>query len=121
MLLFEGGCCLAEALGCGPQLLLATPALLRARWRAGCLESAQGSSAELTGTRLNRLLISLVASYQREISPLRPPCCRFSPTCSHYAAEALQRHGTRRGTVLAARRLLRCRPGAAGGIDPVPE
>jgi putative membrane protein insertion efficiency factor len=122
MLLFEGGCCLAESLGCGPQLVLATPALVRARrhpngWPA---PSAAGSAAPAAGSRLNRSLISLVGFYQREISPQRPACCRFSPTCSHYAMEALQRHGALRGTMLAARRVVRCRPGAAGGSDPVP-
>ncbi|WP_347343540.1 membrane protein insertion efficiency factor YidD [Jatrophihabitans telluris] len=58
--------------------------------------------------------------YQAEISPRRKACCRYTPTCSHYAAEALETHGLWRGTWLAARRLLRCRPGTPGGSDPVP-
>jgi putative membrane protein insertion efficiency factor len=120
MLLVEGGCCLAEALGCGPQLLLATPALIRARWRGGRRETERGLHSTPTADRASPLLISLVGYYQREVSPRRPPCCRFSPTCSHYAVEALQRHGSLRGTLLTARRLLRCRPGAASGVDPVP-
>jgi putative membrane protein insertion efficiency factor len=122
MLLVEGGCCLAEALGCGPQLLLATPAVLKSMPRQPELAPAttapgpRGSARE----RLVRALIGLIVVYQRDISPKRPPCCRFSPTCSHYAVEALERHGLRRGLALSARRLLRCRPGARGGEDPVP-
>ena len=62
----------------------------------------------------------MIAAYQRDISAHRPGRCRYTPTCSHYAAEALQAHGLWRGLWLAARRLLRCRPGATGGDDPVP-
>ncbi len=65
-------------------------------------------------------LVAAVRVYQREISPKRPPCCSFSPTCSAYAVEALERHGAGRGTWLTLRRLVRCRPGAVGGADPVP-
>jgi putative membrane protein insertion efficiency factor len=121
MLLVEGGCCLAESLGCGPQLVLAAPALVRARRREdGRLDLPTDEAPAPPGVRINRSLISMVSFYQREISPHRPACCRFSPTCSHYAVEALQRHGPLRGTLLAARRVVRCRPGATGGPDPVP-
>lgn len=65
--------------------------------------------------------IALVRFYQRHISPLRPPCCRFTPTCSAYAVEAYQRHGFFFGTWLTLRRLLRCNPLFPGGYDPVPE
>jgi putative membrane protein insertion efficiency factor len=65
-------------------------------------------------------LIVVVRVYQREISPKRPPCCRFTPSCSAYAVEALERHGARHGSWLTLRRLARCRPGAVGGPDPVP-
>jgi hypothetical protein len=65
-------------------------------------------------------LIAAVRVYQREISPKRAPCCHFTPTCSAYAVEALERHGARRGTWLTVRRLVRCRPGGARGADPVP-
>jgi len=58
--------------------------------------------------------------YRRWISPLKPPMCRFDPTCSQYAIEALETHGLFRGTGLAAWRLLRCQPFAKGGYDPVP-
>ena len=65
-------------------------------------------------------MIAAVRVYQREISPKRPPCCRFTPTCSAYAVQALEQHGARRGAWLTVQRLVRCRPGAAGGADPVP-
>ncbi len=67
-----------------------------------------------------RLLIALVRIYQRWISPALPPTCRFYPTCSAYAVEALQLHGVLRGTWLTLWRLLRCAPWHPGGIDPVP-
>ncbi|RBY83051.1 membrane protein insertion efficiency factor YidD [Geodermatophilus sp. TF02-6] len=72
------------------------------------------------GTPLRDRLVAAVRVYQREVSPRRPPCCRFEPTCSAYAVEALERHGAGRGGWLTLRRLTRCRPGAAGGADPVP-
>jgi putative membrane protein insertion efficiency factor len=67
-----------------------------------------------------RLLASLVRGYQRVISPLLPPSCRFYPSCSQYALEAITRHGALKGTWLAARRLVRCHPYHPGGFDPVP-
>ena len=72
------------------------------------------------GTRVADRLIPAVRVYQREISPKRPPVCRFGPSCSAYAVEALERHGARRGTWLTLRRLIRCRPGGMRGADPVP-
>jgi len=67
-----------------------------------------------------RLAVSALAFYKRVLSPLLPPACRFEPTCSVYAREAIERHGLARGAALAARRLLRCHPFHAGGLDPVP-
>jgi putative membrane protein insertion efficiency factor len=72
------------------------------------------------GTRVADRLIPAVRVYQREISSERPACRRFTPTYSAYAVEALERHGTRRGSGLTLRRLVRCRPGASSGADPVP-
>lgn len=62
----------------------------------------------------------LVRGYRWLLSPLLPPACRFYPSCSEYAEEALERHGVWRGGWLAARRLCRCGPWHAGGCDPVP-
>lgn len=67
-----------------------------------------------------RALVLLVRGYQWFISPILPPSCRFEPTCSAYAVEALGRHGAIRGGALALRRLARCNPWGAGGYDPVP-
>ena len=58
--------------------------------------------------------------YKRVVSPFLPPACRFHPTCSEYAAEAIEVHGALKGSALAAGRLLRCNPWSAGGFDPVP-
>ena len=66
-------------------------------------------------------MIRLVAFYRRWISPLLPPRCRFHPSCSAYALEALERHGSLHGGWLSARRVLRCHPFHPGGFDPVPE
>jgi uncharacterized protein len=66
------------------------------------------------------LLALPIRFYKRFISPLLPPACRFHPTCSVYAMEALQKHGALRGVRLILWRLLRCQPFHPGGIDPVP-
>ena len=65
-------------------------------------------------------LVGLIRGYQRFISPALPPSCRFYPSCSQYAIEAIARHGALRGSWLAARRLARCHPFHPGGVDPVP-
>lgn len=64
-----------------------------------------------------RLLVSWLDFYKRRISPLLPPACRFTPTCSEYARLALLKHGLLRGSALAAGRLLRCQPLHPGGVD----
>jgi putative membrane protein insertion efficiency factor len=66
-------------------------------------------------------MLALLRAYRRWLSPLLGPRCRFHPTCSHYASQALARHGTARGGYLAFLRLGRCHPFSAGGLDPVPE
>jgi putative membrane protein insertion efficiency factor len=70
---------------------------------------------------IKRFLLLLIRGYQRFISPLTPPRCRFYPTCSHYAVEALQHHGALKGSWLSLKRLLKCHPLHPGGIDLVPE
>jgi putative membrane protein insertion efficiency factor len=67
-----------------------------------------------------RCLAGLIRGYQIVLSPLLPPSCRFYPSCSQYALEAVNRHGAMKGTWLAARRLARCHPFNPGGYDPVP-
>ena len=67
-----------------------------------------------------KLLILPIRAYQLFISPLLPPSCRFYPTCSHYAVEAMQEHGAFKGFLLGSRRLLKCHPFHPGGLDPVP-
>lgn len=69
---------------------------------------------------LGASLVFLIAGYRRLVSPLLPPACRFYPTCSEYAAEAVSRHGPLRGGVLAVKRVCRCHPWSEGGVDPVP-
>ena len=69
---------------------------------------------------MKRVLIALVKFYRKYISPLRPPCCRYYPTCSQYALEALEKYGALKGGWLALRRILRCNPFHKGGYDPVP-
>ncbi|GAX01049.1 hypothetical protein C5L25_000257 [Secundilactobacillus silagei JCM 19001] len=70
---------------------------------------------------MKRLLMMLVRGYQRFISPLFPPTCRYSPTCSAYTLKALQKHGAIKGTLMGAARILRCNPFVHGGYDPVPD
>ena len=69
---------------------------------------------------MNRLLLLLVQFYRCCISPLTPPSCRYYPTCSAYAMEAIERYGAWRGGWMALRRILRCHPFHRGGYDPVP-
>jgi len=69
---------------------------------------------------MTRALLGLIHAYKRFISPLLPRACRFYPSCSSYAAEAIERHGAARGVLLAIRRLARCHPLHPGGYDPVP-
>ena len=66
------------------------------------------------------LLVGFVKAWRKLISPLYGPCCKYYPTCSEYALEALQIHGAIKGSALAAWRILRCNPWSRGGVDPVP-
>lgn len=66
------------------------------------------------------LALALIRGYQHTFGRWLPPSCRFTPSCSHYAYEAVEKHGAIRGTYLAGRRLLRCHPFHPGGYDPVP-
>ncbi|HEX3183881.1 MAG TPA: membrane protein insertion efficiency factor YidD [Pyrinomonadaceae bacterium] len=68
---------------------------------------------------MKTILISFLKFYKLAVSPLLPPSCRFTPTCSEYAVDAISRYGALRGTALAARRILRCHPFNPGGYDPV--
>nr|WP_236630848.1 membrane protein insertion efficiency factor YidD [Bifidobacterium aemilianum] len=65
--------------------------------------------------------MSVIRWYQRHLSPANPGCCRYYPSCSAYAIQALERYGAMRGGMLALLRILRCRPWSAGGIDDVPQ
>ena len=72
------------------------------------------------GSPLARAVAVAVRGYQLLISPILPPSCRYYPSCSDYALDALHAHGARRGGWLALRRILRCHPWSSGGVDPVP-
>ncbi len=70
---------------------------------------------------MKKILIFLIKFYRHRISPLKScGCCRFIPTCSQYALEAVEKYGALKGSWLAVRRILRCRPFGGGGYDPVP-
>jgi len=69
---------------------------------------------------MRKLVISIIRAYQYLISPLSPPTCRFTPSCSHYASEAIEKHGVIKGSWLGTKRILRCNPWNSGGYDPVP-
>ncbi|MCK5618435.1 MAG: membrane protein insertion efficiency factor YidD [Candidatus Krumholzibacteria bacterium] len=71
-------------------------------------------------TFFKTLFLSAIAAYRKAISPLFPPSCRFYPSCSQYAADAICAHGAGRGAIMALRRLTRCHPWHRGGYDPVP-
>ncbi len=69
---------------------------------------------------MKKLLLALIKFYRKRISPLFPPMCRYYPTCSTYALEAIEVHGAGKGFLLALWRVLRCNPFSVGGYDPVP-
>ena len=69
---------------------------------------------------LSKVMLALIAFYRTCISPLTPPACRYTPTCSQYAQEAIRKYGPFRGGWLALKRILRCHPWGGSGYDPVP-
>lgn len=73
------------------------------------------------GNLIGVVLRLAIRAYQLLLAPVLPPSCRFFPSCSHYAEEAIARHGPLRGSLLAARRICRCHPWGGSGYDPVPE
>jgi uncharacterized protein len=107
--LLETGCCIGESLdgNCLVLTLLTVPQLAAVLVRG-------------SGRTVADRLVGAVRIYQRTVSARRPAVCRFTPSCSAYAVEALQVHGAGRGSLLALRRLVRCRPGGRRGADPVP-
>ncbi|WP_373463236.1 membrane protein insertion efficiency factor YidD [Bacillus sp. SORGH_AS_0510] len=70
---------------------------------------------------MKKIFISFIRFYQLVISPIKPPTCRFYPTCSHYGLEAIQRFGAFKGGWLTIKRIFKCHPFHPGGLDPVPE
>ncbi len=70
---------------------------------------------------ISNLLIIIIKYYRKNISPTKIPCCRFTPSCSAYAIEAIRIHGCIKGTAMSIWRILRCNPLCKGGYDPVPE
>lgn len=68
---------------------------------------------------MKKLLIATIKTYKYAVSPMLPSSCRFTPTCSEYAVDAISKYGTLKGTSLAARRILKCNPFHEGGFDPV--
>ena len=70
---------------------------------------------------MKKILLFIIGVYRKIISPLIPPRCKYYPTCSTYAVQAIEKHGAVKGTLLAAWRLLRCNPWSLGGVDYVPD
>lgn len=68
---------------------------------------------------MKNLIIQMITFYRKCISPYKKPCCRFIPTCSEYALQAVQKYGALKGSLLAIRRLLKCHPFHKGGYDPL--
>ncbi|MGI6207573.1 MAG: membrane protein insertion efficiency factor YidD [Anaerolineae bacterium] len=89
------------------------------RSESPCRPSSTGQGSWLTRASA-AFLLWVISLYRRFISPALPPSCRFYPSCSHYAEQAIARYGPWRGSVLAVKRLSRCHPWNPGGYDPVP-
>ena len=69
---------------------------------------------------MKTVLIGMIRFYRSFISPLKPPCCRFTPTCSEYALQAIEKYGALKGSWLAVKRIICCNPFCKGGYDPLP-
>ena len=97
--------------------------VLRPENHAGTCRIARAarSFARGCGYSAVKILTLFIRIYQKTVAPLLPECCRFQPTCSHYAVEALQKHGFCKGSLLMIWRLARCQPFCKGGYDPVPD
>lgn len=91
---------------------------LQALWKTLC--EAAYSLWSLFSRLVSRLMLGLIWIYRHLISPLTPPACRYTPTCSQYAVEAIKKYGPFKGGWLAFRRILRCHPWGGSGYDPVP-
>jgi putative membrane protein insertion efficiency factor len=72
-------------------------------------------------SELKRIIVFIIRAYQIILSPILPPSCIYTPTCSDYAIQAVSVHGAMKGMVLAVKRIMRCHPWHKGGFDPVPE
>ena len=90
------------------------------RPRGGILRRAAATTRTLASAVVSTVLLGGIAVYRNVVSPWLPARCRFTPSCSAYAAEAVAAHGPARGSWLALRRIARCHPWHAGGLDPVP-
>lgn len=89
--------------------------------RTATPSEASQKNGGLLGFFIKKMLIALVRFYQLALSPLFPPTCRYTPTCSQYMIEALQEHGILKGLYLGTKRLLSCHPWGGSGYDPVPK
>ncbi|GAC1328484.1 MAG: hypothetical protein NVSMB13_15610 [Mycobacteriales bacterium] len=117
--LLEGGCCLGEALSenCLVLTVVMAPRLVLALLTGSVGARGQGPTDD---GPWKRRMIAAIRVYQQRISPRLSGSCRFTPSCSAYAVEALQTHGTRTALALTLGRLVRCRPNGQRGADPVP-
>ncbi|MFE5481190.1 membrane protein insertion efficiency factor YidD [Streptomyces sp. NPDC056527] len=118
--------CVASRQCCPEMWLALLPALFLALVRPTGSRRPRGGhpSPGRPDGRVAGAMYTAVQYYREEISPRRPPCCPYTPSCSTYAVKALSRHGARRGARLTVSRLMRCRPAAArrrGFTDPVPD
>src|SRR5207237_6827273 len=104
-----------------PRFVRRAPSRTTRRVRCPLRPAPRRNRAGFRATVMQRLLVLGVRAYQVTLSPLLPASCRYYPTCSAYAIEALERHGAVRGLWLSVRRILRCHPFRPGGYDPVPE